>query len=139
VTTAILHGASSGVLVQSLEPGNIIVRADNGHSVTLFGGSVNVRGAAFVGSGQGILRDNHLNGDVTLAIAYPAPATPPAPQASSHVTGGPEGGFFGDLGSSILDAGKAIGRGVEGVITLGSPTPGTPGAGGVNTSTKSQQ
>lgn len=159
VTTTILHGASSGVLVQSLEPGKITVRGDNGQSVTLPGGSVNVTGAAIVGSGVAIERINHPNGDVTLAvgpgITYPAPATPPAPAptaggtlngspngpvvrdhrpggnaapkptVSGTVTGGPEGGFFGALGSSILDAGKAI---VEAPFNLGGPTPGTPGA-----------
>jgi hypothetical protein len=129
VTTTILRGASSGVLVQSLEPGKIIVRGDNGQEATLLGGSVTVTGAAIVGSGQGIERLNRPNGDVTLAvgpgIAYPVPAAPPAP---SHVTGGPEGGFFGAIGSTILDAGKAVGRGVEDVLSHGGPTPGTPGA-----------
>ena len=43
VTATILHGASAGVVVQTLEPGKILVRADNGQSVTLSGGSTIAR------------------------------------------------------------------------------------------------
>jgi hypothetical protein len=55
------------------------------------------------------------------------------------VTGGPEGGFLGALGGSIVDAGKAVGRGAEDVLSVGSPKPGTPGAGEPKTSTTTQQ
>ncbi|HXD45644.1 MAG TPA: hypothetical protein VN655_10965 [Pseudolabrys sp.] len=146
VTATILHGASAGVVVQTLEPGKILVRADNGQSVTLSGGSVNVSGAKIVSPGVSIDRADHPNGEVTVAIrpgavyakppASPAPAAPPPP---SHVTGGPEGGFLGAIGGSIVDAGKAVGRGAEDVLSIGSPKPGTPGAGEPKTSTTTQQ
>jgi hypothetical protein len=68
-----------------------------------------------------------------------AAAPTPAASAPGHVTGGPEGGFFGAIGSSIVDAGKALGRGAESAISIGSPKPGTPGAGAPKTSTTTQQ
>ena len=146
VTATILHGASAGVVVQTLEPGKILVRADNGQSVTLSGGSVSVSGAKIVSPGAFIQRADHPNGEVTLAIglgaSYPKPTAPaaPAPVAPpSHVTGGPEGGFLGAIGGSIVDAGKAVGRGAEDAISIGSPKPGTPGAGEPKTSTTTQQ
>jgi hypothetical protein len=146
VTATILHGASAGVVVQTLEPGKILVRADNGQSVTLSGGSVNVSGARIVSPGVSIDRADHPNGEVTVAIrpgaVYAKPAAPPAsapPSATGHVTGGPEGGFLGAIGGSIVDAGKAVGRGAEDVISIGSPKPGTPGAGEPKTSTTTQQ
>ena len=146
VTATILHGAGAGVVVQTLEPGKILVRADNGQSVTLSGGSVSVSGAKIVSPGAFIQRADHPNGEVTLAIglgaSYPKPTAPaaPAPVAPpSHVTGGPEGGFLGAIGGSIVDAGKAVGRGAEDAISIGSPKPGTPGAGEPKTSTTTQQ
>jgi len=146
VTATILHGAGAGVVVQTLEPGKILVRADNGQSVTLSGGSVSVSGAKIVSPGAFIERADHPNGEVTVAIglgvSYPKPAAPTAPSSAappSHVTGGPEGGFLGAIGGSIVDAGKAVGRGAEDAISIGSPKPGTPGAGEPKTSTTTQQ
>jgi len=146
VTATILHGAGAGVVVQTLEPGKILVRADNGQSVTLPGGSVSVSGAKIVSPGAFIERADHPNGEVTVAIglgaSYPKPAAPTAPSSAappSHVTGGPEGGFLGAIGGSIVDAGKAVGRGAEDAISIGSPKPGTPGAGEPKTSTTTQQ
>jgi hypothetical protein len=113
VTTTILHGESN-VIVQSLEPGKITVRGDNGQSVTLPGGSVNVTGAAIVGSGVAIERVNRPNGDVTLAIGpeirYPGPATPPG-GSPGHVISSP--GTLSGISDAIGDAGAAIGHGLE--------------------------
>jgi hypothetical protein len=67
---------------------------------------------------------------------------PPTPVVRDHRPGGNgsqvtvtnprhESGVLDTVGGAIKDAGKAI-------ITVGSPTPGTAGAGGGSTSTKTQ-
>ena len=79
---------------------------------------------------------------IGLGASYAKPAAPPAPAPAAppgHVTGGPEGGILGAIGGSIVDAGKAVGRGAEDAISIGSPKRGTPGAGEPKTSTTTQQ
>jgi hypothetical protein len=111
VTTTQIQNGLGGVTVYSDKPGTITV-TNGKESTTLTGGSVTLSGNVVgVGGGQGVeVGPRNSAGNTVVAIKPPAPA----PAAPGHVTGGgPEGGFFGDLGSSIKDGVKAVGNGLE--------------------------
>lgn len=117
VTTTQIQNGLGGVTVYSDKPGTITV-TNGKESTTLNGGSVTLSGNVVgVGGGQGVqVGPRNAEGNTVVAIKPPAP--PPA--APTHVTGGPEGGFFGDLGSSIKDGVKAVGNGIEaGTVAVG--------------------
>ncbi len=119
LTTTQIQNGPGGVAVYSDKPGTITV-TNGKESTTLNGGSVTLSGDVVgVGHGQGIeVGPRNGEGKTVVAISPPAPA--PAPAPPSHVTGGPEGGFFGDLGSSIKDGVKAAGNGLaDGAATVG--------------------
>jgi hypothetical protein len=119
VTTTQIQNGPGGVAVYSDKPGTITI-TNGKESTTLNGGSVTLSGDVVgVGHGQGIeVGPRNGEGKTVVAITPTAPA--PAPAPPSHVTGGPEGGFFGDLGSSIKDGVKAVGNGLEdGAATVG--------------------
>ena len=143
VTTYQIPNGAGGVSAFSGNPDEGWITITNGtESRSLKGGSVTVSGAIGIGGDANDIEVGSPNGEGKTVVAirpHPAPAAPPAPPVPGHVTGGPEGGFFGALGNSILDAGKAVGRGAVDVISVGGPTPGTPGAGEPKTSTSTQQ
>lgn len=166
VTATRLANGPNGLYAVVRSPGTVTI-TNGKDSVTLRGNSVNITGAAvklapvectgcvlksIPAGGFTIAADPkkgyYPSGDPSRGISGPrqqyptyppSAATAPAAPAPSHVTGGPEGGFFGALGSSIVDGGKAVGRGAESAISIGSPKPGTPGAGAPKTSTTIQQ
>ncbi len=164
VTATRIASGPNGLYAVVRSPGTVTITNGKDY-VTLRGNSVNITGAAvklapvectgcvlksIPAGGYTIVADPkkgyYPEGDPSRGISGPRQEyrmTPPkgaaAPPAPSHVTGGPEGGFLGALGSSIVDAGKAIGRGAEDVVSIGSPKPGTPGAGAPKTSTTIQQ
>jgi hypothetical protein len=165
VTATRIENGTKGLYAVIRSPGTVTI-TNGKDSVTLRGNSVNITGAAvklapvectgcvlksIPAGGYTIVADpkkgyypaanpsRGISGPRQEYPMTPASAPAPAPAAVSHVTGGPEGGFFGALGSSIVDAGKAVGRGAESAISVGSPKPGTPGAGAPKTSTTTQQ
>ena len=141
-----IPNSTYGLTVTKNPSGTITVsNGDPTRSVTLPGGSVTVSGASItnLGGGPGVQIVRQPNGDFAAAASLP-PSTPKtAPPKAGTVSGGPKGGIAGALGSGIVDGvkdvGKAIGNGAETVISVGSPTPGTAGAGGLKTSTTRQQ
>ncbi len=142
-----IPNSTYGLTVTKNPSGTITVsNGDPTRSVTLPGGSVTVSGASItnLGGGPGVQIVRQPNGDFAAAASLP-PSAPPkaAPLPAGTVSGGPKGGIAGALGSGIVDGvkdvGKAIGNGAETVISVGSPTPGTAGAGGLKTSTTRQQ
>ena len=141
-----IPNSTYGLTVTKNPSGTITVsNGDPRRSVTLPGGSVTVSGASIttLGGGPGVQIVRQPNGDFAAAASLP-PSTPKtAPPKAGTVSGGPKGGIAGALGSGIVDGvkdvGKAIGNGAETVISVGSPTPGTAGAGGLKTSTTRQQ
>ena len=142
-----IPNSTYGLTVTKNPSGTITVsNGDPTRSVTLPGGSVTVSGASItnLGGGPGVQIVRQPNGDFSAAASLP-PSAPPkaAPLPAGTVSGGPKGGIAGALGSGIVDGvkdvGKAIGNGAETVISVGSPTPGTAGAGGLKTSTTRQQ
>ncbi len=116
VTSTQIQNGPGGVVVYSEKPGTITV--DNGkEKTTLPGGSVTLSGNVIVGRSQGV-EVGPRNGEGKTVVAIKPPA--PAPVPPSHVTGGPDGGFFGGLGNSIEDGVKAVGNGVaDGVVAVG--------------------
>jgi len=119
VTTTQIQNGPGGVAVYSDKPGTITI-TNGKESTTLNGGSVTLSGDVVgVGHGQGI-EVGPRNGEGKTVVAISPPAAAPVPAPPSHVTGGPEGGFFGDLGSSIKDGVKAAGNGLaDGAATVG--------------------
>lgn len=117
VTTTQIQNGPGGVAVYSDKPGTITI-TNGKESTTLSGGSMTLSGNVVgVGHGDGI-EVGPRNGEGKTVVAIRPPA--PAPAAPSHVTGGPEGGFFGALGSSIKDGAKAVGNGLEnGAVVVG--------------------
>ena len=117
VTTTQIQNGPGGVAVYSDKPGTITI-TNGKESTTLPGGSVTLSGNVVgVGHGEGV-EVGPRNGEGKTVVAVKPP--PPPPAAPTHVTGGPEGGFFGALGSSIKDGIKAVGNGVEdGAIAAG--------------------
>jgi len=116
VTTTQIQNGLGGVSVYSDKPGTITI-TNGKESTTLTGGSVTLSGNVGVGGGQGVqVGSRNAEGKTVVAIKPP----PPAPAAPTHVTGGPEGGFLGALGSSIKDGVKAVGNGIEdGAVAAG--------------------
>jgi hypothetical protein len=114
------------------EPGWLTV-TNGTESSSIRGGSVTVSGAIGIGGDPNDIEVGPptANGDRAVAIR---PSAPPVP---GHLTGGR--GILGAIGGAVKDAGKAIGRGAVDVISVGGPTPGTPGAGEPTTSTSVQQ
>ncbi len=115
VTTTQIQNGPGGVAVYSDKPGAI---TNGKESTTLPGGSVTLSGNIVgVCHGEGV-EVGPRNGEGKTAVAIKPP--PPPPAAPTRVTGGPEGGFFGALGSSIKDGVKAVGKGIEdGAIAAG--------------------
>jgi hypothetical protein len=138
-----IANSPSGLTVTSNPSGTITVsNGDPKHSVTLPGGSVTVSGGGVttVGAAAGVQVIRHPNGDFAAAANLPpAPPAKTAPEPAGHVTDGAQGGLFHTLGGGIVDGVKAVGNAAESVITAGSPTPGSAGAGGPRTSTTVQQ
>jgi hypothetical protein len=114
------------------EPGWLTV-TNGTESSSIRGGSVTLSGAIGIGGDPNDIEVGPptANGDRAVAIR---PSAPPVP---GHVPGGR--GILGAIGGAVKDAGKAIGRGAVDVISVGGPTPGTPGAGEPTTSTSVQQ
>jgi len=118
VTTTQIQNGLGGVSVYSDKPGTITV-SNGKESTTLSGASVTLSGNVVgVGGGQGV-EVGPRNGEGKTVVVIKPPSPPPA--APGHVTGGgPEGGFLGDLESSIVDGAKAVGHGAaEGAIAVG--------------------
>jgi hypothetical protein len=129
VTTSLIKDAPGGLLVTSTSPGTITI-SNGKNSVTFPNEAVSLSGAVSVGAGAGVQAFREKTGDIVVRLPQPpAPPTPPPAAKLPHpgtVTGGPEGGFLSALGHGIENGGKSI---VDGFFSIGSPTPGTPGAG----------
>ena len=105
--TSLLQDAPGGLKVTSTSPGTITI-SNGKNTVTFPSQAVSLTGAAVIGASADVQLFAQKNGDVIALVKPPAPPAPtPAPPklpVPGTVTGGPEGGFFGALGSAILDA-----------------------------------
>jgi hypothetical protein len=121
--------------VEVIQPGSITVHSGD-RTVTLPGGSITVHGQAVstsLAERAGLQEIINSRGDTVFAIK-PQPQSQP-PTQLVPVKDGSKGGGIVD---GIVDAGKAIGNGIEdiglGFINLGGPTPPPP-----KTSTTTQE
>ncbi|MFL6818406.1 MAG: hypothetical protein ACJ8EF_10740 [Bradyrhizobium sp.] len=139
-----IPNSAAGLTVTRNPGGTITVsNGDPTRSVTLPGGSVTVSGGGVtsLGGGEGVQIVRHPNGDFAAAGSFSQSAPPKAagPRPGQvTVVGAAKGGSVGAFVEGWKELGKGVGRGVKKVITVGSPTPGTAGAGGLKTSTTSQ-
>jgi hypothetical protein len=110
--------------VEVVKPGSITVHSGD-RTVTLPGGSITVQGQAVstsLAERAGLQEIINSRGDAVFAIK-PAPQSQPPTQPVPTNGGSSGGGIVG----GVIDAGKAIGNGIEdiglGFINLGGPTP----------------
>jgi hypothetical protein len=138
-----------GLTATPNKDGTITVSNGNpSQSVTLPGTLLTLRGATLtsLGGGEGMQLRRLADGSfaathvVTAAPPTPAPKPAPKPVDTGSVTGGASAS---DVGKGVVGLGKGAVNGLkdlgEGLISIGSPKPGTPGAGEPKTSTTVQQ
>jgi hypothetical protein len=114
--------------VEVTKPGSITVHSGD-TTVTLPGGSITVHGQAVstsLADRAGLQEIINSRGDAVFAIKPP----PPAQNSPTPVKSGSNGQSVGGVLDGVVDAGKAIGNGIEsiglGFISLGGPTPPPP-------------
>lgn len=156
ITNGVLSGrlesGPEGLTAVVRSPGTITI-SNGTNTLTFPGNSVTLTGAEVTTCAGCVMIRNVRQGPLTVVadpkkgyypngdpsrgifgtnLDYPGaqPANPsvPKPPASGTGTGGSEG-ILGTIGDSIVDAGKAVGRGAVDIISIGSPTPGSPAAG----------